>query len=36
MKAKINNLLWILVSVLGFIFLMCELIALADAYNVPM
>lgn len=33
---KLTNLFWILVSVLGFIFLMIELIALADAYNVPM
>lgn len=36
MKKKLTNLLWILVSVLGFIVLMCELIALADIYNVPM
>lgn len=33
---RIKAIFWILVSVLGFIFLMCELIALADAYNVPM
>lgn len=33
---RIKAIFWILVSVLGFIFLMCELIALADLYNVPM
>lgn len=33
---RIKTIFWILVSVLGFIFLMCELIALADAFNVPM
>lgn len=33
---RITSIFWILVSVLGFIVLMCELIALADAYNVPM
>lgn len=33
---RIKTIFWILVSIIGFIVLMCELIALADAYNVPM
>lgn len=33
---KIISIIWILVSLLGFILLTIELIALADAYNVPM
>lgn len=36
MKAKLNELFWILVSIIGFIIVLIELIALADIYNVPM
>lgn len=36
MKTKLNELFWVLVSALGFILVIIELIALADAYNVPM
>lgn len=36
MKSKLNELFWILVSLLGFILVIIELIALADAFNVPM
>jgi hypothetical protein len=33
---KIISIFWILVSLLGFILVLIELIALADAFNVPM